>query len=152
MCCRYVALPIETPENRQDYDDIRWYLLHGGISVFIEDDAWFINIQTNCRHLLPDQRCGIYHTRPKICRDYTTDNCDYHSGDYGWEAHFTAPEHLEEYYRLHHAGKNGTASPRKGRRPGRPGTRVRRRRRSPIVYTRAKADLGGMPLPVLRNA
>ncbi|RMF80705.1 MAG: YkgJ family cysteine cluster protein, partial [Planctomycetota bacterium] len=27
FCCRYIALPIEEPETRQDYDDIRWYLL-----------------------------------------------------------------------------------------------------------------------------
>ena len=28
LCCRYFALPIETPEDWDDYDDIRWYLAH----------------------------------------------------------------------------------------------------------------------------
>jgi Fe-S-cluster containining protein len=99
VCCRYVALPIETPETDADFDDVRWYLLHEGVSVFVEDDDWYISLTTNCRHLQPDFRCGIYETRPKICRKYSTDNCDYHSGDYGWQAHFTCPEHLDLYRR-----------------------------------------------------
>lgn len=98
-CCRYVALPIETPTTRADYDDIRWYLLHERISIFVEDGDWYINFVADCRHLQPDQHCNIYNTRPRICRQYTTENCDYHSGDYGWEQHFTCPEHLDEYLR-----------------------------------------------------
>jgi Fe-S-cluster containining protein len=98
-CCRYIALPIETPTERSDFDDIRWYLLHENISVFVEDGDWYISMLTNCRHVQPDGRCAIYARRPGICRKYTTENCDYHSGDYGWEAHFTCPEHLDEYVR-----------------------------------------------------
>ncbi len=37
-CCRYFALPIETPDSVQDLDFIRWYLLHDRASVFIEDE------------------------------------------------------------------------------------------------------------------
>ena len=96
-CCRHIALPIETPREPGDYDDIRWYLLHTGVTVFVEDGTWYLHIETTCRHLQPDFRCGIYDTRPQICRDYSTDNCDYHSGDYGWEHHFAAPEHLDAY-------------------------------------------------------
>jgi len=35
LCCRYFAFPIETPEDWDDYDDIRWYLAHKNISVFV---------------------------------------------------------------------------------------------------------------------
>ncbi|GEM_PF-1360094 len=98
-CCRYVALPIETPTERSDFDDIRWYLLHENISVFVEDGDWYISMQTSCRQIAADGRCMIYARRPRICRKYTTENCDYHSGDYGWKAHFTCPEHLDEYLR-----------------------------------------------------
>ena len=31
VCCRYVALPIEKPTNRRDFDDLRWYVMHEGI-------------------------------------------------------------------------------------------------------------------------
>jgi len=40
LCCRYFALPIETPEEKADYDDIRWYLCHKDINVFVEDGDW----------------------------------------------------------------------------------------------------------------
>jgi Fe-S-cluster containining protein len=109
-CCRYVALPIETPTERSDFDDIRWYLLHENISVFVEDGDWYISMQTSCRHIAPDGRCLIYPRRPRICRKYTTENCDYHSGDYGWEAHFTCPEHLEEYLRARSLSKTSKSS------------------------------------------
>lgn len=97
LCCRYVALPIESPDTKGDYDDIRWYLAHEGISVFVEDDEWFINIAGRCKYLDKDNRCDIYDTRPRICRGYKDGNCDYHSGDYGYELYFTSTEELDEY-------------------------------------------------------
>ena len=45
LCCRYMALPIETPEDREDYDDIRWYLCHEDVAVFVEDGEWYINVK-----------------------------------------------------------------------------------------------------------
>jgi Fe-S-cluster containining protein len=76
-CCKYFALPIDIPETFEELEYIRWYLLHDRASVFKEDDDWYLLVHTTCEHLLPDNRCGIYETRPKICRDYTTDNCEY---------------------------------------------------------------------------
>ncbi|MBP7745271.1 MAG: YkgJ family cysteine cluster protein [Phycisphaerae bacterium] len=100
-CCRYIALPIDTPEDEADFDDIRWFLIHERVSVFVEDGDWYISLESPCRHLQPDHRCGIYETRPKICRSYSADDCDYHSGDYGWEQHFTCAAHLDAYIRAH---------------------------------------------------
>ena len=70
-CCKYFALPIETPVDFEDYEFIRWYLVHDRATVFTDDDQWYIMIHTTCRHLQTDNRCGIYETRPQICRDYT---------------------------------------------------------------------------------
>ncbi len=42
-----------------------------------EDGTWYILVHTKCKHLRDDNLCGIYETRPQICRDYTTDNCEY---------------------------------------------------------------------------
>lgn len=121
-CCRYVALPIQTPDSPSEFDDIRWYLIHENVSVFVEDDTWYISFHTPCRHLLPDHRCGIYATRPRICRKYTTESCDYHSGDYGWEVHLTSPEHLDDYLRATRARNGrGKATDQSGN-----GRRVRR--------------------------
>jgi uncharacterized protein len=84
-CCRYFALPIDAPEDFEDLEYIRWYLLHEKASVFKEDDDWYLLVHTVCEHLQPDNRCGIYMTRPQICRDYTTENCEY---DENWTYDF----------------------------------------------------------------
>lgn len=97
LCCRYFALQIDTPKDPPDFDDIRWYLAHESVHVFIEDGDWYLAIQTRCTHLLEDNRCGIYEDRPQICREFSTDNCDYHQEAYGFDQYFTAPEQLEAY-------------------------------------------------------
>ena len=143
-CCRYIALPIDKPETRADFDDVRWYLLHEHVSVFVEDGDWYIAFNTPCRHLQPDNRCGIYETRPRVCRAYSTDNCDYHSGDYGWEEHFSAPEHLDEYL---------VRNPPPQRPSSREKNRGRRTRPGPWAakagHRAPHADHRGVPLPVL---
>ena len=97
LCCRYFALPIDNPTDRRDYDNIRWYLLHQNVVIFIESKQWYIGILNRCRALQADNRCGIYLDRPAICRSYTTDNCDYHAGDYGYDQLFTSAESLWQY-------------------------------------------------------
>lgn len=97
LCCRYVALPIDKPTSRSDYDDIRWYLAHEGFSIFVEDDEWYVNIASRCKYLSDDNLCAIYLKRPKICRQYKDNNCDYHGGDYGYDLYFSSTEEIDEY-------------------------------------------------------
>jgi len=100
LCCRYFALEIDEPDTAEDYDDIRWYLAHENVHIFIEDDEWYLSVQTRCQHLQDDNRCGIYEDRPKICREYTTENCDYYTGQYDFQQYFTKPEELEAYAQI----------------------------------------------------
>jgi Fe-S-cluster containining protein len=100
LCCRYFALPIETPEDADDYDDIRWYLSHTQTQVFVEDGDWYLNVLNPCIYLGPDNRCLNYEKRPKICRTYKTDDCELTSGDYGYELHFTSDKQMEEYMKI----------------------------------------------------
>jgi Fe-S-cluster containining protein len=74
-------------------------MLHKGVTVFVEDGQWYLNMSSPCMHLLPDNRCAIYDKRPRICRNYKTDNCDYHDGAYEYDHHFTTVEALEEFAR-----------------------------------------------------
>ncbi len=156
VCCRYIALPLDTPTERGDFDDIRWYLLHENISVFVEDGEWYICMHTSCRHLRADFRCGIYATRPRICRAYGTDNCDYHSGDYGWEHHFTCPEHLDDYVRSEF--KNSSNGKKKTVKKKLSTSEKKSRRKKFMAYATARpAPAGpdpraGRPLPVLGAA
>lgn len=101
LCCRYFALPIETPEDREDYDDIRWYLCHENVTVFVEDGDWYINIKNKCKHLSKkDYKCNIYDKRPKICRGYKTSQCDLIEGEYDYQLHFTSSKQMEEYIKI----------------------------------------------------
>lgn len=104
-CCRYFALPIEAPESMQDYDYIRWYLLHDRASVFVEDETWYLLVHTTCKHLRDDNRCGIYETRPQICRDYSTDACEYED-EWTYERYFETSEQVAEYVEATFAPKS----------------------------------------------
>ncbi len=99
-CCRYFALPIETPTNWDDYDSIRWYLAHGKTLVYTETKkgktVWYLVVMSDCNYLTKDGRCGIYYNRPKICKDYSTDVCEYDT-DWGFEKVFETPEQIWEY-------------------------------------------------------
>ncbi len=96
-CCRYIALPIEEPTTRRDFDDIRWYVMHRGISVFVEEDEWYVQLSTDCTNLGPENKCAIYETRPGICREYKAADCDYEGGDYHYDSIFRTPEQVEAY-------------------------------------------------------
>ena len=79
-CCKYFAFEIDRPTAAKDFDTIRWYLMHEGIVVWVQDGDWYIEVRTVCKHLQPDNMCGIYETRPEVCRDYgasTDDPCEY---------------------------------------------------------------------------
>ena len=101
LCCRYFALPIDDPEDWDDYDDIRWFLCHEDIEVFVEDGDWYLNIKNKCKHLSKkDYKCDIYDKRPKICRGYKMEDCDYTGHEYDYELHFKNAGQMEEYMKI----------------------------------------------------
>ena len=95
-CCRYFALPIDTPETWKDFDFLRWFMMHGRVSVFVEDETWYLMVHADCKHLQEDNRCGAYHDRPQICRSYSTRNCEY-DNDGCYDKLFETPEQIWEY-------------------------------------------------------
>jgi Fe-S-cluster containining protein len=95
-CCRYFSLPIDTPTTWDEYDTIRWYLAHGRTMIYREQGQWYLLVMTRCSYLRADDRCGIYLNRPKICRDYSTANCEY-DDEWSFELVFETPEQIWEY-------------------------------------------------------
>ena len=95
-CCRYFALAIDIPDTRTEFEYIRWFLLHEHASVFTEDGDWYVCVHTTCKHLQSGNRCGIYHTRPPICREYTTKDCEF-DDDWVYDQYFETAEQVEEY-------------------------------------------------------
>ena len=76
-CCRYVAIEIDPPTTSKEYDYIVWYLYHEGLTVFVDwNNDWFVKFDTDCRHLTSTGLCGIYETRPAICRDFGWRDCE----------------------------------------------------------------------------
>jgi Fe-S-cluster containining protein len=51
---------------------------------------------TRCQYLTAEDRCRIYLNRPKICRDYTTANCEY-DDEWSFEKLFETPDQIWEY-------------------------------------------------------
>ena len=106
-CCKYFALEIDRPTTPKDHDHIRWYLLHQHVVVWVQSGDWFLEIRTPCRHLQPDNSCGIYHTRPQICRDYgwpevagEDEPCEYFTGDGGYDLFFDSAEAFDAWSRV----------------------------------------------------
>jgi len=96
-CCRYIALEApRPPKNWKDFDEMRWFVAHEGVGVFVDDGDWYVMFQAKCRHLADDNRCNIYETRPQICREYTTKGCEY-DDFYLYEKIFENDEQLYEY-------------------------------------------------------
>jgi uncharacterized protein len=95
-CCRYVALAMDTPTTWAEFDQIRWLLLHHRVAAFIEDGDWYLLVNTPCKHLGHDNLCEIYRSRPKVCRDYATHNCEYNE-NWVYEHYWQTAEQVEEY-------------------------------------------------------
>lgn len=122
ICCHYFALEIDKPTSKTAFDQIRWYLLHEKTHVFIDEGSWFVQIWNPCNHLLPDNRCGIYETRPEICRDYGANeegevNCHAVSSDNEeYDVLFTCPEDLDRYYQKWYEKRYGKKNPKRTRK------------------------------------
>ncbi len=95
-CCRYFAFPIDRPETLEDLEYIRWFMLHDPVSIFVEDETWYIMVHLDCKHLLPDYRCGIYDHRPIICQQYSTADCEYDNFE-AYDQFFETAEQIDEY-------------------------------------------------------
>jgi len=65
--------------------------------VFVEDKAWYLMVHNACKHLRDDHRCAIYDARPRICRDYHTDDCEYEDDDSIYDLYWDTPQQVEQY-------------------------------------------------------
>ncbi|MHB1515798.1 MAG: YkgJ family cysteine cluster protein [Acidiferrobacteraceae bacterium] len=84
-CCTYITQKIDGPRSHDDFDHLLWQVSHHGVSVYKDSDGWYLLFETRCDHLATGGRCGIYETRPQICRDYSNDYCEF---DEPAERHF----------------------------------------------------------------
>ncbi|MGE0793685.1 MAG: YkgJ family cysteine cluster protein [Candidatus Woesearchaeota archaeon] len=99
-CCEYIALEIDAPTTEEEIENIKWYLLHKNVKVFITEEEvetednddvpegteveveveveekWNLQFYTPCKELLPNGLCGKYEQRPNICKEHSIENCE----------------------------------------------------------------------------
>lgn len=101
VCCTYLTQRIDTPRSMADFDLLRWQLSHRDTQAYKDVDGWFLLVNNPCRHLRADGRCGIYETRPQVCRDHSTKDCEVDGpappGDF--ELFFADDAALDDYCR-----------------------------------------------------
>lgn len=104
-CCTYVTQHLPTPRAMSDFDLLLWQVSHRDVSVYKDEEGWFLQVNTPCLHLQPDGRCGIYETRPEICRNHSNDFCEYDApAEEGFELYFDSHDALLAYCRKRFRG------------------------------------------------
>lgn len=99
-CCTYTTQAIDTPRSMDDFDVLLWQLAHRNMEAYKDEDGWFLLFNTPCRFLQADGACGIYASRPQLCRDYSNDYCEFDSpAEEGFEFYFRNYEELDAYCR-----------------------------------------------------
>ncbi len=97
-CCTYITQQIDTPRSKAEFDFLLWQISHQKVHIYQDDDGWFLMFLSECTHIQDDGRCGIYDSRPQICRDYTNDYCEYDApAEGGFKRYFQNYDELLTY-------------------------------------------------------
>jgi len=97
-CCTYFTQQVETPRSKYDFEHLLWQISHENVNVYKDEDGWYLMFRSQCTHLQTDGRCGIYETRPEICRVYENDYCEYDEpAEEGFEMFFADYAALHKY-------------------------------------------------------
>lgn len=97
-CCTYITQPIHTPRTKKDFSNLLWQVAHQGVHAFRDEGTWYLLFESRCTHLQPNGRCGIYETRPHICRKHSNEYCELDAPrEEGFELHFQTYDELLEY-------------------------------------------------------
>ncbi len=99
-CCTYFTEQIATPRSKHDFDHLLWQISHQNVQIYKDEDGWYLLVNNPCLHLQPDGRCGIYDSRPQVCREHSNDYCEYDApAEEGFELFFDGYESLLAYCR-----------------------------------------------------
>ena len=113
QCCTYITEKLETPRSMHDFDHMLWQLSHRDVQAYKDEDGWFLLVNNPCTHLLSDGRCGIYDDRPRICREYTNDFCEFDEpADVNFELFFDSYTTLLKYIKKRFKGWDKFAASR----------------------------------------
>lgn len=96
-CCRYIAVEIDRPTTKMEFENIRWFLLHENVSVSVGfDNNWYLEFKTKCK-ALKNKRCSVYNKRPQMCRDYDQSECTHYNNEPAEKFLFENVKQFEKY-------------------------------------------------------
>lgn len=99
-CCTYITQAIDAPRSKTDFDYLLWQVSHQNVRIYRDEGSWYLLIDNPCSHIMADGRCGIYDSRPQICRDYSNDYCEFDEpAENGFELYFDGYQSLLKYCR-----------------------------------------------------
>ena len=97
QCCTYITIEIKKPQDKDDWDELLWFLNHENIWIFVEDGEWFVQVNNKCKHLKDDKTCGIYQRRPLVCREHNHESCEKYGYGEAYDILFKTPEDMLKY-------------------------------------------------------
>ena len=98
ICCTYITHSLDTPRSKEDFQQLLWQVSHNHVKIYKDDDGWTLLVDGHCQHLQIDGGCGIYETRPEICREHTNDYCEFDApSEEGFDLYFQNYEDLLKY-------------------------------------------------------
>ena len=99
-CCNYITIQIKPPEEDIDFEELKWFLCHENIIVYIDNDGeWCVEVATKCKNIDKNNRCMIYPIRPKVCSDHKTADCEANDFEAFYKRIFTKMEDIDAYKR-----------------------------------------------------
>lgn len=97
-CCTYITQELPTPRTKADFEHLLWQVSHQDVSVYRDEDGWFLLVDRPCVHLGEKGMCMIYDRRPDVCREYSNDFCEYDApAEEGFDLYFPDYDTLRKY-------------------------------------------------------
>jgi Fe-S-cluster containining protein len=98
ICCTYVTQHIDTPRSKADFQHLLWQVSHDNVKAYKDEDGWTLLFEGKCQHLQVNGDCGIYATRPAICREHSNDYCEFDApSEEGFDLYFQNYDDLLTY-------------------------------------------------------
>lgn len=95
-CCKKLAFHVEARLKKEDFEDLKWYLYHEGVIVYIDNEGdWMVQVPIKCTKLDKNGRCTIYDKRPPICRKSEVEDCEKNTNEMA--VVFKTAKDLEKY-------------------------------------------------------
>ncbi len=99
-CCKYITIQIDEPKADIDYEELKWFLCHENIMVYVDhDDDWCVEVKTPCKFQDKETNlCTRYENRPKVCQEHELHECEGNNDydDYDQQK-FETPEDVDAY-------------------------------------------------------